>query len=60
VAGIGTSITARAQSRDRVTVLEIWPFGTMITSPSTERSRVTQITDGARRVGPDAGGRDPD
>ena len=42
VAGTGTSTTARAQSRDRLTTLTIWPFGTVTTSPLAERTRVTR------------------
>ncbi len=40
--GIGTSTTARAQSFDRLTALMICPFGTVITSPSVLRTRVTR------------------
>ena len=42
VVGIGTSTTARAQSRDRFTTLAIAPFGTVMTSPLDERIRVTR------------------
>jgi hypothetical protein len=34
------SITARTQSRDRFVTCAIWPLAVMITSPSTERTRV--------------------
>src|SRR3954464_3532157 len=40
--GTGTSTTARAQSRDRLTTLTICPLGTVTTSPSEERTRVTR------------------
>ena len=40
VVGTGTSTTARAQSRERLTTLTICPLGTVTTSPSAERSRV--------------------
>ena len=42
VVDTGTSTTARAQSFDRLTVLTIWPLGTVKTSPSEERSLVTR------------------
>jgi hypothetical protein len=41
-AGTGTSMTARAQSRDRLVTWVIWPFGVVMTSPLTERIRVTR------------------
>ena len=40
--GIGTSTTARAQSRDRLTTLAMAPLGTVTTSPLEERIRVTR------------------
>ena len=42
VTGIGTSITARAQPRDRFVVCTMWPFGVMTTSPAGVRTVVVR------------------
>ena len=58
--GTGMSMTARAQSLDRFTVLTIWPLGMVNISPSVERSLVTRSVTSSTvpSAGVDAGHRE--